>query len=531
MLTIQGITYTHANKDVLFDQLHLAINKKEKVALVGNNGSGKSTLLKIIAGDLKPASGIVNVDSIPYYIPQLTGQYDSYTIAEVLQVSVKIEALKKILAGEGTEEQLAILADDWSIEERCGEALSYWGLKGADLMQQMATLSGGQKTKVFLSGIAVHKPEFILMDEPSNHLDQQSRDVLYEWIQTTNATLIVVSHDRMLLNLLPATLELTNEGIATYGGNYDFYAAQKSIENNALQLDIKNKERTLRKAKEIERETMERQQKLDARGKKKQEKAGLPTISMKTFKNNAEKSTARTKDIHTEKIQTVAQELTQLRNELPDADKIKFGFDQSRLHKGKVLIRASGINIQYAEKPLWKEPLTLEIMSGTRIVLKGNNGSGKTSFVKILLGQLLSHAGTVYKSADRIMYIDQEYSIINNALNVYEQASRFNTSGLQEHELKIRLNRFLFQKDSWDKSCSVLSGGERMRLLLCCLTIAADAPDMIILDEPTNNLDLQNIEILTSALQAYKGTLILISHDAYFLQQIGVEQIIELEKM
>ncbi|MGN6648156.1 MAG: ATP-binding cassette domain-containing protein [Cytophaga sp.] len=400
-----------------------------------------------------------------------------------------------------------------------------------NLMQEMATLSGGQKTKVFLAGIAVHKPEFILMDEPSNHLDQQSREVLYEWIQTTASTLIVVSHDRMLLNLLHTTLELSAAGITFYGGNYDFYAEQKSIENNALQQDIKNKERTLRKAKEIERETMERQQKLDARGKKKQEKAGLPTISMKTFKNNAEKSTARTKDVHTEKIQSVAQELTQLRNELPDADKIKFSFDQSRLHTGKVLISASTVNMMYAGKALWKEPLTLEILSGTRTALKGNNGSGKTTLVKILLGQLLPHAGTVHKSSDRILYIDQEYSAMNQPRSVYEQAVLFNTSGLQEHELKIRLSRFLFHKDSWDKSCTVLSGGERMRLLLCCLTITANAPDMIILDEPTNNLDLQNIAILTAALNAYKGTLLVISHDAYFLQQIGVEEVIELKNL
>ncbi|MDM1524333.1 ABC-F family ATP-binding cassette domain-containing protein, partial [Empedobacter sp. 225-1] len=126
--------------------------------------------------------------------------------------------------------------------------------------------------------------------------------------------------------------------------------------------------------------------------------------------------------------------------------------------------------------------------------------------------------------------IDQDYSLINNHLQIYEQAQEFNQTGLQEHEVKIRLDRFLFSKDDWDKPCHTLSGGERMRLMLCCLNIANQSPDIIILDEPTNNLDLQNIEILTNAINEYEGTLIVISHDKTFLQEINIERTIELMK-
>jgi ATPase subunit of ABC transporter with duplicated ATPase domains len=127
------------------------------------------------------------------------------------------------------------------------------------------------------------------------------------------------------------------------------------------------------------------------------------------------------------------------------------------------------------------------------------------------------------------VYIDQDYSLIANGLKVYEQAQRFNSSALQEHEIKIRLTRFLFTKDYWDKPCGDLSGGEKMRLMLCCLTISNQAPDIIVLDEPTNNLDIQNIEILTAAINEYEGTLIVVSHDEYFLEEINIERVIEMK--
>jgi ATPase subunit of ABC transporter with duplicated ATPase domains len=530
MLILQNITYIHPDKDLLFDNINLNLNKQHKIALIGNNGAGKSTLLKIIAGILQPSGGTITADTKPYYIPQIFGQFSEYTIARALNIEDKLNALQKILSGDVSENNLSVLNDDWSIEERCREALAYWKLEGLDLTQKMETLSGGQKTKVFLAGILIHQPKIILMDEPSNHLDSQSRHLLYNFIQITPCTLIVVSHDRKLLNLLYSIYELSDRGITIYGGNYDFYAHQKAVESNALNQDVRSKEKALRKAKEVEREIMERQQKLDARGKKKQEKAGLPTISMKTLKNNAEKSTARTKDVHAEKTGTISEELNQLRKELPDLDKMKFGFDHSILHKGKILITAVNINFGYEQKLLWKQPLSFMIASGERIAIKGSNGVGKTSLIKMILGELIPQTGSIQKAEIKAVYIDQDYSLIDDTLSVYDQAQQFNGTALLKHEIKIRLNRFLFTKDHWDKPCMALSGGEKMRLMLCCLSIGNQAPDIIILDEPTNNLDLHNIEILTSAINNYQGTLLVISHDEYFLERVNVKRMIDLDQ-
>jgi ATPase subunit of ABC transporter with duplicated ATPase domains len=528
MLILEGVTYTHPDRDVLFSDLDLIIHRQDKIALIGNNGAGKSTLLNILTGALLPASGIVKTTSKPYYVPQLLGPYNDYTIGQVLQIDLKLIAIREILRGNATEENLVTLDDHWTIEEDCEVALAHWKL-AVDLSQKFDTLSGGQKTKVFLAGIMIHHPEIVLLDEPSNHLDFSSRQLLYDYVKHTDHALVVVSHDRTLLNLLPTVHELTKQGVTIYGGNYDFYVGQKQLEHDARQQDLKSKEKSLRKAKDTERESLERKQKLDARGKKKQQKAGLPTILMNTLKNNAEKSTSRLKDVHAEKIETISHQINELRENEPDRDKIKMDFDNSVLHHGKVLLTARNVNTGYGDSLLWKQGLNFQITSGERTVIKGQNGSGKTTLLKMILGKFPAQSGVMTHAHIKAIYIDQDYSLIDNSLTVYEQAQQFNSGALHEHEVKIRLNRFLFPKESWDKPCHPLSGGEKMRLMLCCLQIHRQAPDMIVLDEPTNNLDIPNVEILTAAIRVYRGTLLVVSHDDYFLDQIQVQRSIFLE--
>ena len=191
-------------------------------------------------------------------------------------------------------------------------------------------------------------------------------------------------------------------------------------------------------------------------------------------------------------------------------------------------MKADNINFRYDEQHIWKRPLSFHISSNERIVIKGANGSGKTTLIHLILGGLQPATGTMANATEKCLYIDQDYSLIKNEYTVYQQAQEFNTTGLEEHDIKIRLNRFLFGRDSWDKSCSVLSGGERMRLLLCCMTISDTSPDIIILDEPTNNLDIQNIEILTLAINEYQGALVVVSHDETFLEQIHISKVISI---
>lgn len=529
MLTAQNITYIHPDKELLFENISFSVPERDKVALIGNNGSGKSTLLKIIAGVLQPAKGSVNSESKPYYVPQHFGQFNGITVAEALQIDGKLNALHAILQGEVTDTNLTILNEDWTIEERSFEALSYWSIQDIPLTQKMEFLSGGEKTKVFLAGLLIHKPGIVLLDEPTNHLDTVGRRVLYNYLTSCQHSLMTVSHDRSLLELLNPIFELNKRGITVYGGNYSFYKEQKEIADNALVQQLEEKEKELQKARKIERESIERKQRQDACGKKKHEKEGVARIFMKTLKNNAESSAAKLKSIHTDKLESISNELKQVQQKLPDSKKIKMNFEGSDLHHGKVLITVQNINFSYNNHLLWDNDLSFQIRSGERINIKGKNGSGKTTLIRVILGELLPSQGSLDRANMKPVYIDQDYSLIINDLTVYEQAQRYNADSLPEHEIKVRLHRYLFNKEYWDKPCSTLSGGEKMRLMLCCLMISNHAPDLFVLDEPTNNLDIQNIEILTSAINEYAGTLLVISHDDFFLNEIQVNRVIELK--
>ena len=524
MLLLQNVAYAHPDKQLLFENINFTLLAGQKTALIGNNGTGKSTLLKLMAGQIQPSSGYITAQTQTYYIPQVFDQFNHLSVADALQAGPKITALRNILDGDVSEKNLTILDDDWNITERCRIALDDWQLQTISTDHPFALLSGGQKMRVFLAGIQLNEPGIVLLDEPTNHLDAAGRNLLYNYIEQSKNSIVVVSHDRTLLNLMPTITELSRGSIKIYGGNYDFYVTQKSIEENAMSQQLESKEKALRKAREAEREIIERQQKLDARGKKKQEKAGLPTIMMNTYRNTAEGSSARVKASHAAKVQSLADNIVELRKQVPDADAMRLLFNQSDLHNNKTLIEAKNINYQYNDKLLWQEPLNLQITSRDRIALKGNNGTGKTTLIRLILGSIEPVTGNISRSSIRAVYIDQEYSLLNDILAVYEQAQHFNESGLQEHELKIRLNRFLFTKNDWDKRCGNLSGGEKMRLLLCCLTITGKAPDMIILDEPTNNLDIQNLDILAGAIAAYEGALLVVSHDEHFLQNINVSE-------
>ena len=234
------------------------------------------------------------------------------------------------------------------------------------------------------------------------------------------------------------------------------------------------------------------------------------------------------KGIHAEKVNGIANDLSLLRGSVSAMDQMKINLNSSQLHSGKVLMVAKGINFRYQSNWLWNNPLSFQLTSGQRIALQGSNGSGKTTLIQLILGERSPQMGHITRSKIDAIYIDQDYGLLHHGLTVYQQAQQFNSGILLEHEIKTRLSRFLFTRDQWDEPCGALSGGEKMRLMLCGLTIQNQSPDLMILDEPTNNLDLQNIEILTKAINSYQGTLVVASHDEHFLNQIGITSSISL---
>jgi len=522
-VVVKSLIHFHPDKKLLFKDLDLTISKGEKAALVGNNGAGKSTLLQIIAGKLLPSAGQVTCQEKPWYIPQHLGQYNGLSVAQALQVDKKLAALGAILNGDSDPQHFTDLEDDWEIEERVKSALQYWGLRSLSTATLIRNLSGGQKTKVFLAGIAIHQPGIILMDEPSNHLDTTSRTQLYNLVMNSKATILVVSHDRALLNLLPETFELNKHGIRVYGGNFDFYREQKDEQVNALQNRLDEQSKTLKQSQQKAREMAEQRQKKEVRGKAAGKTNSLPRIIAGGLKSKAEQSTAKVMDAHSEKVAGIIDNIQQIRAEIQQYQVLKIDIGASVLHRGKTLVDAGNIEFAYSGTSLWA-PLTFQIRSGERIRIGGDNGTGKTTLLKIVTDTLKPTAGNIQRQPFTYLYLDQDYTMINPQLSVYEQVQHYNSRGLQEHELKSLLIYSQFPREMFDRKCIDLSGGEKMKLSLCCLAVGNYAPDMLILDEPTNNLDVQSLEVLTAAVRDFNGTILLISHDQYFVDEIGIDK-------
>lgn len=525
-IVVSDISYHYLNQSPLFEHINFSVPSNRKVSVIGNNGTGKSTLLKLLSGELNVSSGAVYCSSQPYYIPQQIGVVGQ-RISQALNVEEKINALHAICNGSIEPIHYEQLADDWEIESRCRLALDDWGLGNIELNSSTELLSGGEITKLFLAGVSVHTPEIILLDEPTNHLDLTSRQKLYDFINSCKATVVVVSHDATLLNQLDTTYELTEKGVRLYGGNYAFYEQQKEIEESTLSEHISSEESSLRSARRKASEVKERQNRRMSRGDK--STSGIPRIVLGALQAKGENTGAKLKEKHSAIITDSQQKLAELRQKQRMKSDFKIDFESAELHEGKLLIAVVDMNFGYSpDKLFWETPLTMEIRSGERIHIMGDNGVGKTTLIKLLTGELSPSKGEVRKSDFSYIRIAQEYSEVAKDITVLELAQSYNRNNLLEYELKLRLNRALFAKEAWGKSCLTLSGGERMRLYLCCLMIFNNAPELFILDEPTNNLDLSSLRILTNTVKSYRGTLLVISHDQNFIDEIGITRNVSL---
>lgn len=518
----------HPDREMLLRDVSASLERSGKVALIGDNGSGKSTLMKIISDPDLAYCGEISVEGELYVVPQHFGQYDFVTVGEALGVDKKLLALTNIVNGSSDVENYDILNDDWDIENRVAEALAEWGLSYISTERMMNSLSGGEKTRVFLSGIRIYNPSVILMDEPTNHLDMGYRERVYDLITGSTAAILVVSHDRTLLNQVNTIWELSEKGIKVYGGNYEEYVQFKELEITALHNRLDESRKELKKAEKVMHDTMERKNRKDARGKKRMEGKGIPRIMINTIRSNAQKSGSKLKDVHDNKISMIGDKIRDIRSEMPQKGDLKLNIKDSEVIEGKLLIDVNEVNYRYegVENKLFESPISFKIFSGERILVSGDSGSGKSSLLKMLTGAMEPTEGVIKRLFTDILYLDQEYSVLDNSLSVVEQAEAFNLENMPEHQVKILLNRYLFTKDTWDKKVHSLSGGEKIRLLFCCLTVRSLSPDIFILDEPTNNLDISSLEVVVSALRSYKGTLILVSHDRYLINELNIERTI-----
>ncbi len=530
LFNAQNISFRQPDSTSIFTNVSFTIDKDEKAAIVGKNGVGKSTLLKIITGKLPDYQGNFLINGTLYYVPQHYGHFDQQTVADALGIAQLTAAMQAIENGSVAQEDYDTMENNWDIVARCEEAFAAWGLTGIRLDQSLQELSGGMKTKLFLAGISIFSPDMVLLDEPTNHLDRKSRAQLHEWMATTTCAVLLTSHDRELLRLCEPIMELTPDGIQEYGGNYDLYASQKEQETAAKEQQLDFHKKALKEARKKQQEALERKQHADAQARKKVQNSSDPKILLNNRKMAAENSAGKLKSVHADKIGNIRESLQEAAGLVQMQQMMKGFFQNAALHNGKVLFQADDMNFGYTDPSLlWQAPLTFTIRSGERIAITGSNGSGKSTLLQLLLGKLQPSTGSLQRAAFSSVLLDQDYTLIDRNKTLLEQAFAYNERKLDAAQIHTMLANFIFKPDTWNKPCSVLSGGEMLRLSLCCMILQQQSPDVIFLDEPVNNLDLINITMLGKIFAEYKGTIILISHDQSFTEDIGITREIILE--
>lgn len=521
-----------------------------KCGLVGRNGVGKSTLLQLITGELKPTSGSIARGGRLSVLPQnLVSAANSSNgnprdrVAEVMGVDQRLKALDRILAGDTSPALFDLIADQWDLAEKCERTLSSIGLRGLALDRPWSTLSCGERMRVLFARLLLEEPDFILMDEPSNHLDRPGREYLMRFINEFSGGLLIISHDREILNDLDQTWELSEHGLRVYGGGFEFYSDMRKTEQAAAQHGIESARQTLERREDEQQAGRERQLKRIAKGKKVGEAGGIPRIIRGALKRKAQVTLGKTLEKNETLVSEAKADFEAARTRLRSEDRIKLDLDEeARLPSGKTAVEAVDFNVKLPGEsgPLWRTPLHFSLHGSERLAIEGPNGAGKTTLLQEIAaaarafgergeaGKRPRLSGSLRVNAS-VAYLDQTVSFLEREGTLLE-AYTDHTPHLTEAERRIRLARFLFPGEQAHSLCRSLSGGERLRAGLLCLLSQRPAPSVLILDEPTNNLDLTSIETLETALGETELALIVVSHDARFLDAIGIEKRLKLEK-
>ena len=505
ILSCQSICKSFGEKVILQDA-SFHIEEREKAALIGNNGAGKTTLLRIIMEEISADSGqvVIAKDKKIGYLAQYQDIHGHHTIYEelmttkqyILDMEDKIRSLEqemKYVAGDKLESLMNSytrlthqfeLENGYAYKSEIVGVLKGLGFEEEDYGKQIENLSGGQKTRVALGKLLISKPDILLLDEPTNHLDMESIAWLETYLLNYPGAVFIVSHDRYFLDkVVTKIVEIEAAQMRMYEGNYSAYALKKAQLRDAQYKAYLNQQREI-----------------------KHQEAVITKLRSFNREKSIKRAESRVKML--DKIQRIEKPI-----EIDNQMRISL---EPRFISGNDVLTVEGLSKAFPGQTLFTD-INFEIKRGERVALIGNNGTGKTTILKILNGIVDADAGRfALGSKVQIGYYDQEHHVLHMEKTIFQEISDTYPT-LTETEIRNMLAAFLFTGDDVFKLISSLSGGERGRVSLAKLMLSE--ANFLILDEPANHLDIASKEILEEALNSYTGTVLYVSHDRYFINQ------------
>lgn len=546
LLTTSQLTKSYGAKDI-FTGITLSVPRNARITIVGANGIGKTTLLRVLIGLEEPSAGnIQGARNLKIgYLPQEAVLDGSHTLwAECLGVFdglLKLEGelahLENIMSNSNdpTEilERYGNLQQDFEnqggyhYETQIRQTLSGLGFQAADHHRPLTQLSGGERTRAMLARLLLSNPDLLVLDEPTNHLDIQAVEWLENYLSHWEGAALIVSHDRYFLDkVVDHVWEMNHEGLEQYRGNYSAYLVQRQERWSLRQQNFDAEKEYLEKELDYIKRNIAAQNTLQAKGRLRRlsrrldaiNKGGLQAIQDKKWSEISEETGAKSQMMS---VDEVTQLLRAMRNPISRPPSLKLKLKTER-RSGDLVLRTKKLEIGYADekKPLFQVP-DLLLKRGECAALIGPNGAGKTTFLKTLLGKIPPFSGDIILGASLdVAYFAQAHEGLNPKNNLIKEIETVAPKML-EAEIRDHLGRFLFSGGDVFKKVETLSGGERGRLALACLSLSN--ANLLLLDEPTNHLDIPSQEILQEVLGEYPGTILLVSHDRYLIDALATQ--------
>ncbi len=520
-VVLHDLTFSWPDGGSVIDHVSGAFGRR-RTGLVGANGAGKSTLLRLMAGLLPPGGGHITAAGIVEYLPQRLVRRPEDTIAQLLGVHDALDAVRSVEHGDVTPELLDRIGDDWDIKERAVGALSAAGLDVDDLDRTAASLSGGERVQAALIGVTLRRADIALLDEPTNDLDAPSREHVHDLVRRWRGTLIVVSHDEALLELMEDTAELRGGGLSLTGGPYSAHRLRVAAEQEAAARALREAD-TLVRAQQHRRDAAEqkiahseRKGRADATNRR-----YVPAV-VNDRRNAAEKAQGARRSRLDDQTDTVRAARDAASSLVRDDDTLVIRLSDPEVPAGRRIARLVG-----------GDGRDFLVRGPERIALSGANGVGKTTLIRQLVP---GHAGppvpgrpSAESYVTQVGYLSQHLEGLDDTRSVLENVAAA-APGTNEGALRDQLARLLLRGPVVHRRARSLSGGERFRAALAQLLLADPPAQLLVLDEPTNNLDATSVDRLVDALTAYRGALLVVSHNRAFLDRIDPSSEITLDR-